>query len=133
MVDIKGYTTLNNKFEVLTDKELVKHDLLMYIYTNKGDCDWNPNLGTSIMTKIFQLKNEELKLDIMNELEMAVEQFPQLSLHEITANDIDKGWIFNIYISYAGGEVEPLSVDISENSAKQYKSTGTFPLGDTEK
>ena len=65
MVDIKGYTTINNKFEVLTDKEIVKHDLLMYIYTNKGDCDWNPNLGTSIMKKIFQLKNDELKLEIV--------------------------------------------------------------------
>lgn len=133
MVDIKGYTTINNKFEVLTDKEIVKHDLLMYIFTNKGDCDWNPSLGTSIMKKIFQLKNDELKLDIMGELETAVAMFPQLTLHEITSNDIDKGWIFNIYVSYAGGEVEPISIDISENSAKEYKSTGKFPLGDTEK
>ena len=131
MVSLKGHTTVNNKWETLTDKELVKHDLLLYIYTSKGDCDWNPNLGTSIMRKIFQLKTEELKLDIMNELEFAVSQFPQLTLHEITANDIDKGWIFNIYISYSDEDTEVLSLNISEESAKLYKSTGNFPLGET--
>lgn len=132
MVSLKGCTTRNGKWETLTDKELVKHDLLMFIYTTKGECDWNPNLGTTIMKKIFQLKNDELKLEIMGELEAAVGSFPQLTLQEITANDIDKGWIFNIYISYADGETETLSLNISEDSAKAYKSTGEFPLGETE-
>ena len=29
---IQGYTTQNGEFEVLTDKDLVKHDLMMEIY-----------------------------------------------------------------------------------------------------
>jgi hypothetical protein len=36
---IQGCTTLNNKWEILSDKDIAKHDLLMFIYTNKGDCD----------------------------------------------------------------------------------------------
>lgn len=132
MITIKGYTTQNNRWETLINKDIVKHDLLMMIYTTKGECDWNPNIGSTIMKKIFQLKNSELKLDIMNELETIVAQFPQLTLNEITANDIENGWIFNLYVCYGNGEPEKWSVDISENSAKAYLSNGSFPLGRTE-
>ena len=51
-----GYTTQNGEWEILTDKELAKHDLLMLLHTRKGECDWDPSLGTTILDKMFRPK-----------------------------------------------------------------------------
>ena len=56
-----GYTTQNGEWEILTDKELAKHDLLMLLHTRKGECDWDPSLGTTILDKMFRPKTEALK------------------------------------------------------------------------
>ena len=65
---LQGYTTQNDKWEVLQDKELVKHDLLMEIYTQKGECDWDPEFGSTILSRIFQYKNNAVKSTIIEEL-----------------------------------------------------------------
>ena len=88
---IQGYTTQYGKFQVITDKDLVKHDLLMEIYTSKGDCDWDPNFGTTIQDQIFQLKNDEVKNTIIDELKQVVDNSPFLALQDISTEEIDKG------------------------------------------
>lgn len=95
-----GYTTINNEWEVLTDKELAKHDLLMVLYTRKGECDWNPEFGTTILDKMFQPKTEQLRLDIIDELTTIFDNDPRLSLNNIDTEPLDKGWIFYCEISY---------------------------------
>ena len=35
---ITGYTTINDEWGILIDKDLAKHDLLLRIYTTKGEC-----------------------------------------------------------------------------------------------
>lgn len=129
---IQGYTTINNKFETLTDKDIVKHDLLMEIYTHKGDCDWNPNLGTTIQDQIFQLKTDEVKNVIIDELKQVVDNSPFLSLQDITTEDIEKGWIFNLIVSYMGNPPEEWTLPITEESMKDFISNGTFPLIEEE-
>ena len=42
---ITGYTTINDEWGILIDKDLAKHDLLLRIYTTKGECDWDPNFS----------------------------------------------------------------------------------------
>lgn len=125
---IQGYTTQNGEFEVLTDKDLVKHDLMMEIYTSKGDCDWDPNFGTTIQDQIFQLKNDEIKNIIIDELKQVVDNSPFLALQDITTEELDKGWIFNLVVSYMGEVPEEWQIPITEETVKEYKSTGKFPL-----
>ena len=103
---IQGYTTINNKFETLTDKDIVKHDLLMEIYTHKGDCDWNPELGTTIQDQVFQMKTDEVKDIIIDELKRVVDNSPFLALQDITTEELEKGWIFNLIVSYMGNPPE---------------------------
>jgi len=129
---IQGYTTINNKFETLTDKDIVKHDLLMEIYTHKGDCDWNPNLGTTIQDQIFQLKNDVVKNIIIDELRHVVDNSPFLALQDITTEELEKGWIFNLIVSYMGNPPEEWSIPITEESMKDFISNGTFPLIEEE-
>ena len=129
---IQGYTTINNKFETLTDKDIVKHDLLMEIYTHKGDCDWNPNLGTTIQDQIFQLKNDVVKNIIIDELRHVVDNSPFLALQDITTEELEKGWIFNLIVSYMGNPPEEWSIPVTEESMKEFISNGTFPLIEEE-
>ena len=125
---LQGYTTQNNKWELLQDKELVKHDLMMEIYTNKGECDWNPTLGSTIIDQVFQYKNEATKGLIMDELRYIVEKNPFLTLQDIFVEDMDKGWIFSLYVSYMGGVPEEWIVPLNEEVAKEYFSNGSMPI-----
>ena len=125
---IQGYTTQNNQFEVLTDKDLVKHDLMMEIYSEKGSMDWDPNFGTTIQDQIFQLKNDEVKNTIIDELKQVVDNSPFLALQDITTEELDKGWIFNLVVSYMGEVPEEWQIPITEETVKEFKSTGKFPL-----
>ena len=125
---IQGYTTQNNQFEVLTDKDLVKHDLMMEIYSEKGSIDWDPNFGTTIQDQIFQLKNDEVKNTIIDELKHVVDNSPFLALQDITTEELDKGWIFNLVVSYMGEVPEEWQIPITEETVKEFKSTGKFPL-----
>lgn len=100
LVDTLGYTTSNNKWESLTNKDLLKHDLLLRIYTHKGECDWDQSLGSTIIDKIFQVKTEQLRLDILSELQEIFENEPRINLIDIQTTSIEKGWIFTCLISY---------------------------------
>lgn len=126
---IKGYTTKNNKWEVMTDKELVKHDFMMLLFTNKGECDWDPTLGTSIQDQLFKYKTEEVKNIIMEDIEYAVQRTHLIQLEGLNAIDVDKGWIFNLTIRYVEDDLpETWTVAITDDTVNQYKSTGKFPL-----
>lgn len=124
-----GYTTINNEWEVLTDKELAKHDLLMVLYTRKGECDWNPEFGTTILDKMFQPKTEQLRLDIIDELTTIFDNDPRLSLNNIDTEPLDKGWIFYCEISYLNGVPEEWEITITEEGIST-PSTGVYPLGE---
>ena len=122
-----GYTTINNDWETLTDKELAKHDLLMNLYTRKGECDWNPEFGTTILDKMFQPKTEQLRLDIIDELTTVFENEPRLTLNNIDTEPLDKGWIFYCEISYLNGVPEDWDITITENGISS-SSEGNYPL-----
>jgi phage baseplate assembly protein W len=124
-----GYTTQNNEWEILTDKELAKHDLLMVLYTRKGECDWDPNFGTTILDKMFRPKTDALKMDIMDELRTVFDNDPRLTLNEIEAEEVDKGWIFYCEVSYLEGVPEQWDLSFTEDGIKLL-STGTYPLGE---
>lgn len=123
-----GYTTVNNEWGTLTDKELAKHDLLMIMHTRKGECDWNPSFGTTILDKMFRPKTEQLRLDILEEIHQVFDYDPRLQLNTINTEPLDKGWIFYCEISYMNGLPEEWNFSITEDGVKEL-STGSYPLG----
>lgn len=125
---LQGYTTQNNKWEVLHDKDLVKHDLMMEIYTNKGECDWNPTFGSTIIDQVFQYKNSSVKSIIMDELRQIVNNNPFLTLQDISVTELEKGWEFSLYVSYMGEVPEEWVIPLTEETAKEFISTGSMPL-----
>ena len=130
MTIIAGYTTQNNKWERLVDKELIKHDLLMNLFIRKGECDWNPELGTTIDEKIFQIKTPEAKNDIIDEIKGVIDANTFISLQNIETQELDNGCIFNLTISYLDKEEEVWSLPITEDTVKGFLSTGVYPLNE---
>lgn len=128
MTIIQGYTTLNDKWEILRDKDIIKHDILMEIYTNKGDCDWNPEFGTTIQDKIFQYKTDTAKSEIIADIDNVINHYEYANLLNVSAEDIDGGWIFNLSISFFNDLPEGWSFPITEESMKEYISSGYIPL-----
>ena len=128
MARIQGFSTINDKFEVLIDKNIVKQDLLTEIYIEKGTCDWDLDLGTSIQKKIFQYKNESAKYDIIDDIKRVVEKNPYLQLLDIQTTELDKGWNFGVIVSYLGQEAEQWDIPITEESVQEFISNGTYPL-----
>jgi phage baseplate assembly protein W len=125
-----GYTTVNDSWETLTDKELAIHDLLMVLHTRRGECDWDPDFGASILDKMFRPKTDQLKIDIMNEISDAFNNDPRLTLNILNALDIDNGWIFYCEISYLDGIPENWSISVTKDEITAI-SNGTFPLGES--
>lgn len=129
MTLIRGYTTKNDKWETLTDKELVKHDFMLLLFTRKGECDWDPTLGTTILDQMFKHKTELVKNNIIEEIEEAVRRIHLLSLENLSTTELDNGWIFNLTVRYAEDTLpEDWSFVLSNDSIETYKSTGKFPL-----
>ena len=128
MARIQGFTTINDKFETLVDKNIVKHDVLTEIYIDKGSCDWDLKLGTTIQQKIFDYKTEAAKYDIIEDIKTVFENSPSLKLIDIQTTPLDKGWNFTVVVSYLGEEPEEWDIPITEESVQSYISNGTYPL-----
>lgn len=126
---ITGYTTINDEWEILIDKELAKHDLLIRIYTTKGECDWNPNFGTTIRNRLFQPKTIQVRNDIQNELIETFQEEPRFTLLDINPFDMEKGWVFDCTVSYLDGLPESWNLDITLEKFNN-PSTGVYPLGE---
>ena len=129
MTLIRGYTTKNDKWETLTDKELVKHDFMLLLFTRKGECDWDPTLGTTILDQVFKYKTDLVKNNIIEEIEEAVRRTHLIKLEGLNVTDIEKGWTFNLSIRYVEDNLpEDWAFAITDKTIEQYKSTGKFPL-----
>lgn len=128
MARIQGFTTINGKFETLTDKNIVKQDVLNEIYIDRRSCDWDLDLGTSIHDKIFQYKTESAKYDIIEDIRRVIEKNPFLELVDIQTTELDKGWNFGVVVSYLGSDPEQWDIPITEETVQQYISNGTYPL-----
>lgn len=124
-----GYTTVNNKWETLTDKELAKHDLLLNLYTDQGECDWDPTFGVLIHKKLFQPKTKALRDEIQDELEHVFQEDLRFDLVNVDIEDIEKGWIFYCNVSYLGGTPEVWQLNFSQDEVGN-PSNGYYPLGE---
>lgn len=128
MAKIQGFSTANGTFETLTDKNIVKSDVLTEIYIDRRSCDWDLDLGTTIHDKIFQYKTESAKYDIIEDIRRVIEKNQFLELIDIQTTELDKGWNFSVVVSYMGTEPEQWDIPITEDTVSEYISNGTYPL-----
>lgn len=103
---IMGYTTINNDFEVLYNKDLAKHNIMLYLNTDKGELDFDPTFGISHRKALFSIKTNALKMALEDELREAFNRNPVLNLISVVSRDIDYGYEFICEISYLEGVPE---------------------------
>ena len=122
-----GYSTIGNTWGYMTNKELAKHDLLLNLNITTGECDWDPDLGTSIQKKMFNKKTQANKDEIVYEIQKVFNDDPRFTLEEMRSIDVDKGWIFYCTISYLGGTPEEWIFSVNREGKA---SVGNFPVKD---
>ena len=120
-----GYTTLFNNWDYLIDKELAKHDILMALNTEVGECDWDPTFGTTIRKKIFDKKIDANKDALIEELKNVFIDEPRFELLDIVTTEVEKGWIFNCIVSYLKGTPEEWIISVNRQGIA---SVGHYPL-----
>lgn len=120
-----GYSTINNTWGYMTNKEIAKHDLLLNLNITTGECDWDPLLGTTIKKKIFDKKTKANKDEIVAEIERVFNNDLRFDLKSIDSTDLDKGWIFYCTVSYLGGTPEEWIFSVNHQGKA---SQGNFPI-----
>jgi len=120
-----GYTTQNNVWGYMTNKELAKHDILLNFNVDLGECDWDPTFGTSARKKIFDKKTETNKEDLITEIQRIFSNDPRFELISIDTEDLNKGWIFYCMVAYLGGTPEEWVFSVDRQGIA---SVGNYPL-----
>lgn len=120
-----GYSTINNTWGYMTNKEIAKHDLLLNLNITTGECDWDPLLGTSIKKKMFDKKTLANKEEIIAEIQRVFNDDLRFDLNSIHSIDYDKGWTFYCLVSYLGGTPEEWIFSVNRQGKA---SVGNYPL-----
>lgn len=89
----RGFSTANYLFDKkkgfsLTDQELVKQDLLNFIYTIPGERVHQSKIGTRIPLLAFEPLDEKTIAIVREDLRKAVEYDPRLRLIDMSVNAI---------------------------------------------
>lgn len=126
MADYIGFTSRNNKFQILKNKELALDNLLTQLNVEKGECDWAPSYGSGMRARMFNMKTETEKNEIIADLQTAF-QDNGFNVLDGTATDIGKGWVFNFIVQYGNYPQEVVTITADRTQNKIF-SEGFFDL-----
>lgn len=126
MGEFIGFSSKDDRFRVLKNKELALDNLMTQLNVEKGECDWNPTYGSGTLSRIFAIKTENEKNEILADIKSA---FSDNGFNVINGDitEIDKGWIFNFIIQYGNYPQEVLTLTADKTIKKIY-SNGLFDL-----
>jgi len=84
MTTYTGYNTIDQvKNFTLTDKELVKRDLLNAIMIREGEVPGRPEVGTNIWSYVFDPNTDDTVRKIKNEMQRLIDADPRITAEEI--------------------------------------------------
>ena len=90
MPNFKGFNTINQykKFS-LTDRDLIKRDLLNAFLIREGQLPGRPEVGTDIWSYIFEPLDSTTVDAVTNEVERVVGLDSRIELHEVEVSTQD--------------------------------------------
>jgi len=84
MTTYTGYNTIDQvKNFTLTDKELVKRDLLNAIMIREGEMPGRPEVGTNIWSYVFDPNTDDTVRKIKTEIQRLIDADPRITAEEI--------------------------------------------------
>jgi phage baseplate assembly protein W len=79
-----GYNTINQvKKFTLTDRELVKRDLLNSIMIREGEMPGRPEVGTNIWSYVFDPNTDDTVRKIKAEIQRLIDADPRIQAEEV--------------------------------------------------
>lgn len=92
MATFKGFTTIDRcKKFTLTDRDLIKRDLLNSFLIKEGELPGRPEFGTRIWSFIFEPGTQDLLRQITAEVRRMAEYDPRLKVIDVNAVQSDNG------------------------------------------
>lgn len=75
-----------------TTKESLKSNLMLLLLTNRWERYFNPLYGTDLLRYIFEQNDNNVRLDIENEIRVAVNKYiPKLTINNVDFSEPESG------------------------------------------
>jgi phage baseplate assembly protein W len=122
MTTYTGYNTIGQvKNFTLTDKELVKRDLLNSIMIREGEMPGRPEVGTNIWSYIFDPNTDDTVRKIKAEIQRLIDTDPRIQAEEVNVFAKDHNVLIEMNVRILPDvnlEVINLMFDQTTNTAK---------------
>lgn len=122
MTTYVGYNTIDQvKKFTLTDKELVKRDLLNAIMIREGQLPGRPEVGTNIWSYVFDPNTDDTVRKIKNEIQKLIDADPRITADEINIYAKDHNVLIEMNVRIHPDvdlEIINLMFDQNTNTAK---------------
>lgn len=117
-----GYNTINQvKKFTLTDRELVKRDLLNSIMIREGEMPGRPEVGTNIWSYVFDPNTDDVIRKIKAEIQRLIDADPRIQAEEVNVFAKDHNVLIELNVRILPSvdlEVINLMFDQNTNTAK---------------
>jgi phage baseplate assembly protein W len=117
-----GYNTIDQvKNFTLTDKELVKRDLLNSIMIREGEMPGRPEVGTNIWSYVFDPNTDDTVRKIKAEIQRLIDTDPRIQAEEVNVFAKDHNVLIEMNVRILPDvnlEVINLMFDQTTNTAK---------------
>lgn len=102
MANFKGISTINRVRApfTLTDRELIKRDLLNTFYTRRGERVMRPNYGSIIWDLLMDPQDAATEQSIRADVERIIRGDPRVNLIDITMVSSDHSIRVNVTINF---------------------------------
>jgi phage baseplate assembly protein W len=97
-----GFSTINATSEnfALYDFELIKQDLINYFHIRKGERLMNPSWGTIIWDSLFEPMTEDLKEQIVSDVNNIINSDPRLVAKNVIVTTYESGIQIECILTY---------------------------------
>lgn len=119
MTTYKGFSTVNNNSRFrLTDFDLAKQDFINHLQISKGEKLMNADFGTTIWTMLFENMTEDLRMELVNEIQRVAAYDPRMKLTNINVVEFEKGIQVELDMLYTGA-LQPVSLSLAFETETQ--------------
>ena len=105
MATFTGYSTINQyKNYTVTDFDLIKRDLLNALTIRQGEMPGRPNVGTTMLTLIFEPQGEPTNKAIIKEIQRVVAQDPRIQVADVNVYPQENGILIELEVDTVSGQ-----------------------------
>lgn len=103
MTTFKGFNTVGQPFPSfgMTDRDLIKRDILNHFHTRPGERVMQPNFGSKIHDMLYEPLDNFSRQAIIDDATRVINFDPRVTLESIDVLEVEQGIILEIGITYA--------------------------------